>query len=616
MSLTEVQKVKPGREVFTCSLNGPSCSLLEDLSCLDLYAPPLNKATRGGERFIFHSTILSKALTRAVRSSGVLAKLAGGTLESSFEFVNYVFRCNKFAPGDAKFASHLDTPYYDRARSHVSKYTVILYLKSGQAQPLLRVGDVKFRQIDAMTCVIFDQSSKHEGKPFLDSEKIFIRSELVFTDELLSHDTRIASLFSEACYMTGHSIFDEDLALYAHECFERANSLHWAIERESDKPPIYLHKRFRGVHFLTNGYDYWFKQDAGMTAVDFGLIAVLDYFNCKIDGVPFRSLCRWNNVRRQPKNAEDIWDRQNGDYEPHAHVIHRMTETRLETLVQKRPKVPFVHRPFLDEFEPDEEELEDTPCCPFHCYWTFDAWNDKDVRQEYKKSWKYTRSRLLHAPLLIFNKELVINESSIKVVGDKLFFRRDGDSEPLPSLNFAACWADAECSSMITVDQEISAPDLLLPPLTFHKYKRGYHLVLDFFRNDWMVKLDDSQTIPLPVITNDLSEGTGDCTFWEAAGVRDDGANISVASEVSELDTVEESGEGAAHDWSEGPPNPMIHVDVEKQCGVTLPDDAQCARSLTCKSHSMTAKRAVPGRSLPYEILLQAYQKKTQQILT
>ena len=53
-------------------------------------------------------------------------------------------------------------------------------------------------------------------------------------------------------------------------------------------------------------------------------------------------------------------------------------------------------------------------------------------------------------------------------------------------------------------------------------------------------------------------------------------------------------------------------VDVEKQCGVILPNGAQCARSLTCKSHSMGAKRAVGGRSLPYDMLLQNYQKKNQ----
>lgn len=53
-------------------------------------------------------------------------------------------------------------------------------------------------------------------------------------------------------------------------------------------------------------------------------------------------------------------------------------------------------------------------------------------------------------------------------------------------------------------------------------------------------------------------------------------------------------------------------VDVERQCGVSLPNGGQCARSLTCKSHSMGLKRAVPGRSLPYDILLAQYQKKNQ----
>ncbi|KAF7891508.1 uncharacterized protein EAF02_001833 [Botrytis sinoallii] len=56
---------------------------------------------------------------------------------------------------------------------------------------------------------------------------------------------------------------------------------------------------------------------------------------------------------------------------------------------------------------------------------------------------------------------------------------------------------------------------------------------------------------------------------------------------------------------SEGP------VDVERQCGV-LKDGVPCARSLTCKSHSMGAKRAVPGRTLPYDMLLSQYQKKNQ----
>ncbi|ORY84911.1 SCA7, zinc-binding domain-domain-containing protein [Protomyces lactucae-debilis] len=55
---------------------------------------------------------------------------------------------------------------------------------------------------------------------------------------------------------------------------------------------------------------------------------------------------------------------------------------------------------------------------------------------------------------------------------------------------------------------------------------------------------------------------------------------------------------------------PKGPVDVERQCGVPLPQCGLCARSLTCKSHSMGSKRAVAGRTQPYDILLAQYQKK------
>ncbi|ORZ18663.1 SCA7, zinc-binding domain-domain-containing protein [Absidia repens] len=52
-------------------------------------------------------------------------------------------------------------------------------------------------------------------------------------------------------------------------------------------------------------------------------------------------------------------------------------------------------------------------------------------------------------------------------------------------------------------------------------------------------------------------------------------------------------------------------LDLDKQCGVIQqPNGLPCTRSLTCKSHSMGAKRAVAGRSQPYDVLLAAYQKK------
>lgn len=57
-----------------------------------------------------------------------------------------------------------------------------------------------------------------------------------------------------------------------------------------------------------------------------------------------------------------------------------------------------------------------------------------------------------------------------------------------------------------------------------------------------------------------------------------------------------------------GPP-----TDVEVQCGVVLPDDRPCARSLTCKKHGLGAKRAVSGRSLPFDMLLAVHQSRRRE---
>lgn len=53
-------------------------------------------------------------------------------------------------------------------------------------------------------------------------------------------------------------------------------------------------------------------------------------------------------------------------------------------------------------------------------------------------------------------------------------------------------------------------------------------------------------------------------------------------------------------------------VDVDKQCGVPLPNGGLCARSLTCKTHAMGAKRAVQGRTAPYDALLADLQRRNQ----
>lgn len=49
-------------------------------------------------------------------------------------------------------------------------------------------------------------------------------------------------------------------------------------------------------------------------------------------------------------------------------------------------------------------------------------------------------------------------------------------------------------------------------------------------------------------------------------------------------------------------------LDLDRHCGVIIaPSGAPCMRSLTCKSHSATSKRAVIGRTRDFDSLLAEY---------
>jgi len=221
LSLTNIRQVRIDRDIFSCKLQGAACDLLKEISSLDLYVQPLNKLTRGESGS--SSTLLSSAkLWARPFDPAMFWEFSTRPASVLLRVCELRVQVQQFTPGDAMFANHRDTPYFDRKRSHVSKYTVLIYLTSGRNESVLRVGDVKFDEIEEMTCVIFHQIEEHGGRPFIEGNKLFIRSELVFEDTDLHPNIEIATLFSQACYMTGQSVLDDGLASYAHDCFERA----------------------------------------------------------------------------------------------------------------------------------------------------------------------------------------------------------------------------------------------------------------------------------------------------------------------------------------------------------------------------------------------------------
>ncbi|KAI9144757.1 SCA7, zinc-binding domain-containing protein [Paraphysoderma sedebokerense] len=55
-----------------------------------------------------------------------------------------------------------------------------------------------------------------------------------------------------------------------------------------------------------------------------------------------------------------------------------------------------------------------------------------------------------------------------------------------------------------------------------------------------------------------------------------------------------------------------VPLDLDRHCGVPL-GTGVCMRAITCKNHSVAAKRAVEGRSQGYDILVQLYQSRMAQ---
>jgi uncharacterized protein (TIGR02996 family) len=442
---------------------------LPALDELPLYAKPLNAATRGGQRYIFHSAHLADALTKAVRDALPLP---------GFSHVNPVFRCNRFEPGDEPFHAHLDTPYYDAARQHVSKYTLLIYLTGGTGTPALQIENVSIDSLDAMTCVLFHQAYEHTGRAYDAGRKVFLRTELVFEDATLAADPKIAAAFSKACYFTGESLRVPELARDADALYNRVAAAHWSGAIGETTEP-FVHKQFRGVHWLANGYDFWFPRS--LPLADCAALTLLDYLNCKLEGTPFRDYC----------NADTIRER----IDPDAFLGDRATSPL----------------PALDDAVVFPEPEGDHSCCPGHATMTWDATLSHDINDLYGGAQRFARARIDPAPVLMLGHEVYLHRAQFIVQGNLVHTL---SRERLAPVNFAACWnCRSRPQNYVEVDMTIGALHPLVPPIIWRATRATHHLMFDFFRNDWAVS-HHVIDVPVPRIRRGADETIPDDEPW------------------------------------------------------------------------------------------------------
>ncbi|MCP2340595.1 2OG-Fe(II) oxygenase [Actinomadura rupiterrae] len=490
---------------------------LEGLDSLDLYVPPLNSGSRGGERFIFHSALLAEALT------GAVAKAMPEALMDGFSHVNPVFRCNRFEPGDANFHRHRDTPYRDAARKQASRYTVLLYLTGGSGAdgPVLDLGGAgALTEIPAFTCVVFDQRYEHEGAPYRDGRKVFLRSELVFTEEHVGDDPEIGALFSKACYLTGESVFAPELARHADDYYNRVAAAHWNGLTPGDGAEPFVHKRFRGVEFVANGYDFWFAKGDGITAAECAAITLLDYFNCKIGDRAFRDLCEADVVEA----ADAEW------------IPGFLADRRSSSAVP-----PFDKSALFPEPErPDDGEI---PCCGFHMggVSNYDMTRNADTIGRYTELQEKAKQEVMPAPILLLGEEVVLDPDRFVVEGNLVHVL---GKDALTPVNFAACQGpDIDPKIFVGTERTVGAVDVLVPPILFTETADLFHLRFDFFRNSWTVGHAQSE-VQIPMIREPEEEDF----FWDDEDWDEDD------DEWDEDEDDEETEEDEGEDESDGEP--------------------------------------------------------------
>ena len=368
-----------------------------------------------------------------------------------------------------------------------------------------------------MSCVLFKQDQPHAGAPFAEGRKVFLRTELIYeaAEDELHEAPELAALFAKACYLSGEATLRPELGPRMHELYDRAAAAHWSGELGGREPEPHFHKRFRGARFVTNGHDYWFAK-GHLELRECAALALLDLLNCKIGGEAFRAAVDSQLLTpaagSRSEWAFDLLEGEGGD-----------------------EREPIFTPPELDALLPEPEPIAGDMCCPFHCMVGWDATRHGEVVDLYEHAQEYVRRRVRGVPISMMGQELYLQLDNIVVGAGKIHVLSEHALEPL---NFAACWNDGSTpANYLAVETELQALHMLVPPLLFVEHARGYHLMVDLFRNAWMVE-EARRVVPVPRIQNMDHEADWDDFFAASPWLR--AASIGMGGDQEEIDEDEQ----------------------------------------------------------------------------
>jgi hypothetical protein len=492
---------------------------INNIDQLDMYVPPLNSDSRGGKRLIFKSPLLAHELKKIIPEPIV----------QKVRRVNDVFRLNKFKPLDDRFSSHLDTPYYDKANKEVSLYTLLVYFNGGtssEENPLLRIETHDITSIEPLTVIIFPQEYEHEGHPFLDGTKLFIRTELICSLPKHKIVPEIGHTFAKACYLTKESIFNEELKSHASQYFDRVARLHWNLSVDEIKEVMILKTyndscRNIKTSYFTNGCDYWFPNgDLRYHA----LIVILDYFNVKINDKPFNTFCQHKVM---PELFTGTWDMGSTLLD----MLCQVSSTSNDMVFAKRIE---------DDYDLSEEE---NSCCPYHSD-DFDPTLCGDTLSSWAGNAKIIDEIINDNTFAIFGSDIYFDPNNVLVDDIKIQFK----TRDFPRVNFAACWnCEQYAEDYVRKGPKGSIYSVDCPPIIYHKIKNGYHLQIDAFQNNFCIS---SSTHYKPIL-EDISFGRRFSENFTDSSDESDGSDSDTSVNSDDEDTYKTSVKGIVYNNSD-----------------------------------------------------------------
>lgn len=468
-------KSKKNYDKFTTFILDDKFNTLLNLDKLNLYVKPLNNLSRGGLRFIFKSDILADCLTTKLRKC---------VTDKNFVKVNNVFRYNKFSPNDKKFISHFDTPYYDATNSHCSKFTLIIYLTQGSnSEGVLTIDGTKITNINKNMCFLFDQKYEHEGSTYESGDKIFIRTELIFYDNNMKYNSRLAKLFNISCYMTYYSIYNDEIQKYTNDMFNYVAKNRYLRDNETKKI-LLLHKTYKNTHFITNGNDYYFTVNCGDIR-DYAKIILLDYFNgrTKLDDKRIKT-----RMAKQKLVSEELIfnyiKKCSSDTKKNSKLVHIIDHSEDSEKDSEKDSD--------EDSNEDSDEDNNNMCCDFHCRVNFDPKKCSDVIEMRDD----INENIYEYSVFILNNKIHINIDDMQIVDDKIMFKTNGYFD---KINFAACWnADNSPSDYIDVEDE-RLSGFFVPYIRFIKKESyGFHFSIDMFNNGFII--EENKMVPFASI--------------------------------------------------------------------------------------------------------------------